>query len=373
MNILLLSAYHSASHRYWCEGLIKAFPEHNWILKTQPARHFSWRVQASGLLWGLEADADFKRSYDLIVATSLSDLGTLKAMCPALQSVPVWVYFHENQFAHPLSGKQNRDHQIGWQFQSIQNALMADWISFNTNFNRRTFVEGARKLLKRLPEKLPGDPISRIERQSDVLPVPLSDTCRAFKQVPKEKDLIIWNHRWEWDKQPKRFLTALTEMRDDGIDFRLAMMGSGGGRSIEFDEFKDCLADRLVQWGHASAEDYNHWLSRAGIGVSTALHDFQGLSMLELAQAGATVVLPNRVAYPECLPGAAFYPGSEQSERPDIDDLKAVLVALLRGELAQRPSLDRLPEWAQLRSEYDERLRFIASMCGHRQPTVTGQ
>lgn len=371
MRILLLSAYHSASHRYWCEGLMSAFPEHDWTIKTQPARHFSWRARASGLIWGLEADPDFKQAYDLIIATSLSGLVSLKAMHPMLQSIPVWVYFHENQFAHPLSGKQQRDHQVGWQFQSIQNALMADWISFNTDFNRRTFLDGARRLLKRLPEKLPGDPMSRISRQSDVLPVPLSDACLAFRAVPKEKDLIVWNHRWEWDKQPKRFLTALAEMREEGVAFRLAMMGSGGGRSIEYDAFWETLADRLVQWGHASSEDYNHWLSRAGIGVSTSLHDFQGLSMLELAQAGATVVVPNRLAYPECLPGAAFYPGSEHNERQDIDDLKTVLTALLQGELAQRPLVATLPEWANLRTEYSERLRFIASMSGHRQrPTV---
>ena len=47
MRILLLSAYHSASHRYWCEGLMAALPEFDWTLKTQPARHFSWRVRAS--------------------------------------------------------------------------------------------------------------------------------------------------------------------------------------------------------------------------------------------------------------------------------------------------------------------------------------
>ncbi|MHA7880069.1 MAG: tRNA-queuosine alpha-mannosyltransferase domain-containing protein [Saccharospirillum sp.] len=373
MNILLLSAYHSASHRYWCEGLMQAFPEHRWTLKTQPARHFSWRVQASGLIWGLAGDADFRRPYDLIIATSLTDLAPIKASCPALQSVPLWLYFHENQFAHPLSGKQQADHQIAWQFQSIENALLADWVSFNTRFNRDSFLSGAQTLLKRLPEPLPGRPMERLARQSDVLPVPLSGAFRAFRAVPKEPDLIVWNHRWEWDKQPNRFLKALTELSDAGVPFRLAMMGSGGGRTIEFDAFRERLADRLVHWGQASTEDYAHWLSRAGIGVSTSLHDFQGLSMLELAQAGATVVVPNRLAYPDSLPGAAFYPGSEQNERQDIDEVKVVLAALLSGEVDQRPLVDTLPEWTLLRAEYAERLRFIASMSGHRRPPGSGR
>ena len=52
---------------------------------------------------------------------------------------------------------------------------------------------------------------------------------------------------------------------------------------------------------------------------SCALHDFQGLATLELAQAGATIVVPRRVAYPECLPDAHFYEGSEADATQGIN------------------------------------------------------
>lgn len=360
MRVLLLSAYHSASHAYWCDGLMAALPDIDWTLKTQPARHFSWRVEASGLLWALAGDADFERDYDLIIATSLSDLTRLRAFRPHLATVPTWLYFHENQFAHPRSASQATDHQIGWQFLSIQNALCADWVSFNTEFNRSTFLAGARKLLRRFPEKLPGNPMARIEQHSDVLPVPLTEAFAELAAQPKEPDLIVWNHRWEWDKQPERFLAALMRLREAGICFRLAMLGSGGGRYRDFAQEREALGDAVVHWGEANNYNYMQWIGRAGIGVSTAVHDFQGLAMLELAQAGARVVVPRRLAYPECLPDALFYRGSDADAERDIADLTDVLGPLLsKGKPSQKAS-QPIPTWSTLASRYAERLTTIA-------------
>lgn len=357
MNILLLSAYHSASHRYWCEGMMAAFPEHNWTLRSQPARHFSWRIEASGWMWALSDDAAFQQSYDLIIATSLTQVVTLKAQCPALRDVPLWLYFHENQFAHPLSNQQQATHQTAWQFKSLENAFCADWVSFNTHFNRDTFFAGARKLLQQFPETLPGDPLSRLEQKFDVLPVPLTDRFVDLREHEKDPRLIVWNHRWEWDKQPQRFLQALLALQDQGVVFRLAMLGSGGGRGERFAEQRQALGERVVHWGEATAAEYEHWLGRAGIGVSTALHDFQGLAMLELAQAGATCIVPRRQAYPECLPEAVFYKADEGNAQAESVALVTALKAALMKPAAAQP----LPkDWRLLKPEYHAKIRSLA-------------
>ncbi|PTY35790.1 hypothetical protein BGP77_00200 [Saccharospirillum sp. MSK14-1] len=349
MNILLLSAYHSASHRYWCDGMMAAFPEHNWTLRSQPARHFSWRIEASGWLWALSDDAAFQQHYDLIIATSLTQVVTLKAQCPALRDVPLWLYFHENQFAHPLSNQQQAAHQTAWQFKSLENAFCADWVSFNTRFNRDTFFNGARKLLKKLPEPLPGDPLMKLEQQSAVLPVPLTDRFLPLRAQPKDPALIVWNHRWEWDKQPQRLLNTLLALAREGVEFRLAMLGSGGGRGEAFAKERAALGERIVHWGEASAADYEDWLGRAGIGVSTALHDFQGLAMLELAQAGATCIVPKRQAYPECLPEAVFYNGQADDASADTAELVAKLRDCLGRSFTPQPIP---PSWARLKADY---------------------
>lgn len=355
MNILLLSAYHSASHRYWCEGLMAAFPEHNWTLRSQPARHFSWRIEASGWLWALSDDAAFQQSYDLIIATSLTQVVTLKAQCPALRDVPLWLYFHENQFAHPLSNQQQAAHQTAWQFKSLENAFCADWISFNTHFNRDTFFAGAETLLKKFPEIIPGDPLVKLKQRCDVLAVPLSERFSALSEREKDRRLIVFNHRWEWDKQPERLLNAAIRLQQSGVEFRLAMLGSGGGRDDAFAKERQLFQDRIVHWGEASESDYEYWLGRAGIGVSTALHDFQGLAMLELAQAGATCIVPRRQAYPECLPEAVFYEGNERHADAEAAELAATLALQLKQ---RKPQHYRPQQWSDLQTLYRKKLQL---------------
>lgn len=342
-----------------------ALPEFDWTLKTQPSRHFSWRVRASGWLWALAEDPDLSEEYDLVIATSLSEVVTLKALCPALHGTPLWLYFHENQFAHPIGAHQWASHQKGWQFQSIQNALCADRIYFNTAFNRDSFFAGARQLLKKFPERLPNQPIQRLEVRSEVLPVPLTERFETLCSAPKNPRLIVWNHRWEWDKQPERFLKGLTALASEGIDFEVAMLGSGGGRNPEeFREYREALGRCVRHWGEADEATYTAFMREAGIGVSSALHDFQGLAILELAQAGATVVVPRRLAYPECLPGAYFYEGSTEDQATDIDNLKDALRQLLSGAPPQKTDRKTLPRWSTLAGAYRESILTSLTRSG---------
>jgi glycosyltransferase involved in cell wall biosynthesis len=362
VKILLLSAYHSASHRYWCEGMMAALPEHQWVLKTQPARHFSWRVSASGIMWGLSADSDFSEKYDLIVATSLTDLANLKAHCPSLQNVPVWLYFHENQFAHPVSDSQRQSHQIQWQFQSILNALLADSITFNSHFNRTTFLEGAKKLLEQFPEKVPGNVAVRLEEISSVLPVPLQPMERANSRLERQPDLIVWNHRWEWDKQPERFLKALMILKQRDVAFHFAMVGTGGGRSSEWNHYREALSKACLYWGEVDRQTYLELLEKAGIGVSTALHDFQGLSVLELAQAGARLILPRRVAYPETVPNAWFYEGAEEDPEQEVLQLAALLEKCLLEKASDTQNTYPLLFWSDLVDRYRKTILEVSAL-----------
>ena len=59
------------------------------------------------LSWAVSERAELERDYDLVVATSMVDLATLKGLVPSLANTPSVVYFHENQFAYPLSAEQH--------------------------------------------------------------------------------------------------------------------------------------------------------------------------------------------------------------------------------------------------------------------------
>ena len=98
-RILLLSAYHAASHDYWLQGLLNALPEYRWTVLTLPARHFNWRIRGNPLSWVAQESETLTRDYDLLLATSTVDVATLKGLVPSLAACPTAVYFHENQFA----------------------------------------------------------------------------------------------------------------------------------------------------------------------------------------------------------------------------------------------------------------------------------
>jgi len=360
MNILLLSAYHSASHRYWCDGMMAAFAEHSWTLRSQPARHFSWRIEASGWLWALSDDEAFQQSYDLIIATSLTQVVTLKAQCPALRDVPLWLYFHENQFAHPLSNQQQAAHQTAWQFKSLENAFCADWVSFNTCFNRDTFFAGAEQLLKKFPELIPGDPLAKLKTRSDVLPVPLTDRFSALREQQKDPRLVVWNHRWEWDKAPDRLLEFVKELERRGMPFQLSVLGQHGKTVPEpFRELQEQFGHRLRHFGYLEHKsDYLEVLKSAHFVVSTAIHEFQGLAVLEGVQAGCVPLVPDRQAYPEIFGEHHLYATSEDKHAEAVnacDKLEDLI-----SKKANPPTIQAMG-WEALKSEYGKRIKKTAS------------
>ena len=65
----------------------------------------------------------------------------------------------------------------------------------------------------------------------------------------------------------------------------------------------------IKQWGRLeSKEEYLLALRDADVAVSTAIHEFYGVSMLEAAIFGKCFILaPNRLAYPEIYPRECLY------------------------------------------------------------------
>ena len=103
----MLSAYAAQSHVHWQRTLEKMFPTWQWQVLSLPPRHFSWRVRGNPLYWALAERPLLEQDYDLLVATSMVDLATLRGLVPALSRLPSIVYFHENQFDYPQHRQQH--------------------------------------------------------------------------------------------------------------------------------------------------------------------------------------------------------------------------------------------------------------------------
>lgn len=328
-RVLLLSAYHADSHAAWVDWLLNHIEGVEWIVRKLPGRHFAWRIRGNPLNW-LDKLPD--EPPDLILATSMVDLATLKGLHPQLAGVPAWYYFHENQFAYPVSKQQIRS--IEPCIVQLYGALAADRLIFNSEFNRRSFLAGIEPFLAQMPDLVPADLPERLAARSDVLPVPV-EPIPAGRQ--RDWKLIVWNHRWEYDKRPELFAEAVCRLADSGVAFRLALLGKRARKPPPaLRRIREQLSDRIVADGRVDRARYVELLGCAAIVVSTAAHEFQGISMLEAASAGARPLVPDALCYPEQFSPAYRYRAG------DSGALACRLEAWLGGALPPPAAID---EW----------------------------
>jgi glycosyltransferase involved in cell wall biosynthesis len=332
-RIWLLSAYRADSHAAWGDWLVAHLDGFDWTTIELPGRHFAWRIRGNPLSW-LGSLPD--ESPDAILATSMVDLATLKGLNPRLAHVPALYYFHENQFAYPHSDAQTTSLEA--QMVQLYGALAADRVLFNSRYNRETFLTGVETLLRRMPDRVPAGIVDRLESASGVLPVPVRGIEPAADRDP---GLILWNHRWEYDKRPDRFAGAMIELAERGADFRLALLGPRPNQTPEpLLRLRRRLPERIIADGRLPRDEYREVIARAGIAVSTSNHEFQGISVLEAASAGARPLVPDALCYPELYPAACRYP------RGDMNAFTERLSAWLAGE--RPPAVDVTP-WSSER------------------------
>jgi len=378
-RILLLSAYDAMSHKMWRGRLLEMFPEHTWTQLVLPPRHFNWRIRGNSLQWALNEKDLLNQGYDLLIATSMVDLASLRGFIPSIAQLPTLLYFHENQFVYPLGSKQ-RSNNAEPQLVPLYSALCADAIVFNSNYNRSTFLQGARELLKKLPDQLPPKLLKRIEK-SEVIPVPLEKflfkpVTSAMLDRPKQILDVVWNHRWEYDKGPRLLLCLTQAILTQRLPIRLHVVGQQFRSSpAEFEKIATLLeqhaADLAIDQGSfgfvEKRERYISVLKQCEVVLSTALHDFQGLAIQEACTLGCTPLVPDALVYPEYIDSKFLYTFNKGINESSEDEanceeiLKQLKIwqSMLANNLAlPRVTLDDFSQKA-LRPKYAELLERL--------------
>ncbi|MBD3179138.1 MAG: DUF3524 domain-containing protein [Candidatus Latescibacteria bacterium] len=309
MDVLIVEPFFTGSHARWAEGYAAA-SSHDISLLTLPGRHWKWRMHGGAVaLAGMFRNEGYKP--DLILATDMLDLTTFLSLIGDKGSVtPTAVYFHENQLSYPWPEedpdiKEGRDAHYG--FINYSSALAAGTVLFNSSYHLSSFLSHLEPFLAGFPDyKLTGT-VSVIRNKSGVLNLGLDlrglDRCRD-KPEPGSSPLILWNHRWEYDKNPEEFFRALFILAEEGRDFRVAVLGeSFNNLPPVFDEARERLVGRLVHFGYVpDRRKYAAWLRRADILPVTSRHDFFGAGVAEAIYCDCCPVLPDRLAYPEHIP-----------------------------------------------------------------------
>lgn len=328
-RILLLSAYDADSHRRWREQLVASQPRFDWHTLALPPRFFRWRIRGNALSWLNESL--LREPWDLVLATSMVDLAALRGLHPHLAATPAVLYMHENQFAYPESEGQHAS--VDPKMVNLYSALAANVVLFNSDWNRRSFLDGVERLYRKLPDGVPMETLDQLALKSQVVPVPIEDRLFVDRSEPVNRACphLLWNHRWEYDKGPDRLLMLLDELADRGQAFRVSVVGQTFRQQPSaFDGIRQRHGDCIQHWGFLpKRSDYDRLLGEADVVISTALHDFQGLSMLEAMAGGCLALAPERLAYPEYVPSSQLYPSHVDDDRVEAKGAADRLMALL--------------------------------------------
>ncbi len=362
MNILIVEPYYTGSHALWAEGY-KKNSRHNVQILSMPGRYWKWRMHGGAVTLARDFLARGSAP-DLILATDMLDLSIFTALTqPLSDGVPKAIYFHENQITYPWA-ESDRDRAKGrdghYAFINFASALTADKVFFNSAFHRDAFFHALERYLKALPDFTLISSVEEIEQKSHVLYVGMDfksldaavnepDTDAGDKRA---KPLILWNHRWEHDKNAEEFFSVLYILMDKGLDFEVAILGENfQKRPVVFEEARKRLGDRVAHFGFVEDyAQYARWLNRADILPVTSKHDFFGCSVVEAIHCGAFPILPQRLAYPEHLCGKPVEGAGagNEYEKYFYDDFEGLLRAL---------------EWAVVNIEKVRRLNVSARVA----------
>jgi len=319
LDVLVLEPYDGGSHRAFLDGLEMHCPFRIHRLSL-PARKWKWRMRLSAPYFAREIQR-LNRRFDRILCSTFVDVATLRGLAPRwVREVPVLTYYHENQFAYPVRQAQERD--VHFSLINVTTALASDRIAFNSRYNLESFFEGLRTGLRAAYDMPLPHLEDRVRRRATVLP-PGIDFLLIDATPPAEtsaRPRVIWNHRWEHDKDPEAFFETMFRLDSKGFDFDLVILGQhfDRGAPAVFDEARHRLTHRIAHIGFAERPaEYAAWLRTGHAVVSTARHEFFGISVIEAVRAGCRPVLPNRLSYPELFPDEPLYPsgGLEESLR----------------------------------------------------------
>jgi len=361
LKFLFIEPFFGGSHRAFAQSLI-SHSKHTIDLVTLPDSFWKWRLNGAALHF-YKTVSDLG-AYDGIITTGLMRLADFKALCGS-SCPPVLVYFHESQLTYPQPSGKSLNFQLG--FSDITTALTADQVLFNSETHYNTFFATLAEFIKKMPDYQPEWVTAAIRSKSGVV----YPGC-FFEGAPDVDDftdsappLIIWNHRWEFDKNPKDFFEVLESLLEKGHDFQIALLGKNVQFvPKQFIKARKRFGRRIVQYGYVpSKEKYYEWLKRGTVVVSTARQENFGMSVIEAIRQGCLPLLPKRLSYPEIIP-KALHSDFLYQDNQDMADKLAFIIENVSVFQEKRKHLAKAMVrfgWEKLGVLYDEMLmRLVA-------------
>lgn len=381
MTVLLVEPWLGGSHQQWAEGLVAA-SRHRVHVVGHEAKHWRWRMRGASLTLAeaVEEHIEVHGQPDVLLISEMVDVAALVGFCKRLLvSVPVVVYFHENQLTYRTDAGHSRTDGpavVNW-----LSAAVADEVWFNSEFHKQSFFGALGEFLASKPDQTHTHRLASVEAVSSVVPVGVDlvelSEARGRRVAPGTERAgrparVLWNQRWDHDKAPEQFFRVLRRLAADGLDFVVDIAGENRRKDPrEFSRFVADWPERVVEHGYISRAMYVDLLGQSDVVVSTALQEFFGIAMIEAVVAGAVPLLPHRLSYPEIIPTwahpAVLYSdqtvGSSEVAEQSLKQRLAEVIGDLTGAIA---AVQGLPEeleqfdWKAVGPLYDDRFERLA-------------
>jgi len=361
MKIALLVPFFSGSHKAWAEGYQQSSQHHVEIFSL-PGRHWKWRMHGGAISLAQQYNVgNFKA--DFILATDMLDLAVFLSLTRhKTANIPNAIYFHENQLTYPWSEndpdvKLKRDNHYA--FINYTSALSADQVLFNSQYHLSSFLDSLPAFLKQFPDHQSLSNVDLIRNKSQVLSLGMSlKRLDGFKPNSKsELPIILWNHRWEYDKKPTVFFEALFQLKREQIPFKLIILGASYRQQPAiFEVTKKRLADEIIHFGYAkNSAAYASLLWQANLLPVCGVQDFFGGSVIEAIYCNCFPILPKRLAYPEHLPINLHNQHYYENDIDFYPFLKTTIASkAYLGDLNDISTVISLYDWSILSPIYDE-------------------
>jgi glycosyltransferase involved in cell wall biosynthesis len=376
MQLLLVSPYHGGSHQAWADGY-DHFSKHEIELLKLPARFWKWRMHGAAVTLARRFNETGYKP-DVIMTTDMLDLTTFLSLTKAVSyHIPVVLYMHENQLTYPIpadkrSGPMRRqlgERDLHYAFINFSSMLAADQVWFNSRYHRDSFFAALPNFLKHFPDYNELGSIKKLNEKCKLMPVGI-DLQRLERGHMAKKEstkgahppLILWNQRWEYDKNPEAFFSALELLARESVSFRVAICGQKFGKQpAVFDKGLEQLGGRIYHFGYADQDTYTKLLWESDITVSTAHHEFFGISILEAIYSHTFPILPNRLSYPELLPNKFHKTCLYRDYQDMVVRLRRALVDIqqTRHNAVTLSEFTSVYDWRNLAPKYDRCLRSL--------------
>ena len=347
MNVLAIEPWYGGSHRNFLDGL-KKHSKHDFHALTMSARFWKWRMHGGAVTMARKALEWMEKEGppDVIFATDMLNVPAFLSLTRhVLSDTPLVLYVHENQLTYPL--REGRERDFTYAYINYLSCLAADRVVFNSQFHLDEYLEALPGMLKAFPDYNHLNSVQLIRKKSSVLHLGMDlrahDLYAAQKSARSrgrlmDLPIVLWNQRWEYDKNPEAFFRVMNRLDDSGCSFGLILAGEHfEEQPYEFEKAFERYAERILHYGYAEDfEEYSSLLHQADIIVSTAIHEFFGIAVMEAIYCGCHPLLPNKLSYPELIPASLHKPLLHAPTLyKDEDHLYKILYAILKGQ--ERP------------------------------------